>query len=234
MDMNINYPDNNIDVVDPFNENDSREFRDMCLLFIQAYYPSLRQLFGLTLVDLVGYLRDSKYSGYPDEPGGSVWKSEGQFIYVMVRHLKPKNILEIGNYMGRGSTNHILQAVEDNKVGEVTLLDIMERLEYNKLHSQNFTRILDDSLKFLSKQTSYDFIVQDGCHEYEHVKKELELLYENNQQNFWIWSHDYYTVRPPECEIARSWESVKHLYQNLTPLKDKVSNCGFIVAQKIK
>lgn len=198
--------------------------------FFKMYYPAAKKLFNILEEDFLKYYDDSNYSGYPIEPGGSVWISEGKFIYMMIRHLKPKRILEIGNFKGRGSTNHILQAVADNEIGEVTLLDIHEYLEYDRLHNKNFNRVLEDSLKYLERPFAFDLIVQDGSHEYEHVKKELQLMIKNSQQNFWLWGHDYYMVKPPQCEVARAWEDVKTLYENVTPLKDSVSNCGFIVA----
>src|SRR5579859_6417760 len=111
--------------------------------FLKMYYPAANKLFGIPESDFLKYYDDSKYLGYPIEPGGSVWISEGKFIYMMIRHLKPNRILEIGNYKGRGSTNHILQAVADNSVGEVTLLDIQEFLEYDRLHNKNFNRVLE-------------------------------------------------------------------------------------------
>ncbi|NJO61961.1 MAG: class I SAM-dependent methyltransferase [Richelia sp. RM2_1_2] len=200
--------------------------------FIKTYFTSMNKLFGITMDDFLKYYDESKYSGYPEEPGGSAWKSEGKFIYVMVRHVKPKKILEIGNYLGRGTTNHILQAVDMNGVGQVTLLDIVERLEYQKLHSKNFERVLDDSLKFLQKPFDHDMIVQDGNHEYLHVKTELELMEKNAQNDFIMWGHDYFTVRPPQCEIARSWADAKVTkFTERTMLKDSISNCGFIVSK---
>jgi hypothetical protein len=203
--------------------------------FIKSYFVSVNKLFGISLDDFSKYYDESKYSGYPEEPSGSVWKSEGKFIYVIIRHLKPKRILEIGNFLGRGSTNHILQAVEDNKIGHVVLLDIEERLEYNKLHSNNFERVIDDSLKYVSKPFTFDLIIQDGNHEYEHVKTELELMGKNTTQDFWLWGHDYFTVRPPQCEIARSWADAKiPNYEQKTPLIDSISNCGFIIAKIVK
>jgi len=200
--------------------------------FIKTYFSSMEKLFGITMNDFLKYYEESKYSGYPEEPGGSAWKSEGKFIYVMIRHVKPKRILEIGNYLGRGTTNHILQAVDGNGVGEVTLLDIVERLEYSKLHSKNFNRVIDDSLKYLDKPFDFDMIVQDGNHEYGHVKKELELMEKHAQNDFWMWGHDYFTVRPPQCEIARSWADAKVTkFNQRTMLKDSISNCGFIVSK---
>lgn len=230
----VNYPDNNISIVDPWLSTDSDKFKKEAIDFIGAYYTHMKQLFNIELADLVKYFRESKYSGYPEEPGGSVFKSEGQFIYVMIRHIKPKSVLEIGNFKGRGSTNHILQAIDDNKMGEVTLIDIEERLEYDRLHSKKFTRLLQDSLKFLEQPFSYDLIVHDGCHEYLHVKKELELMAKNSTQDFWLWSHDYYKILPPQCEVKRAWDESWMFYQKITPMIDAVSNCGFVVAQKKK
>lgn len=203
--------------------------------FIKSYFAAANKLFGISLDDFCKYYDESKYSGYPEEPGGSVWKSEGQFIYVMIRHLKPARILEIGNFLGRGSTNHILQAVDDNKSGHVVLLDIEERLEYDKLHSRNFERVLENSLKYLEKEFSFDIIVHDGSHEYDHVKNELTLMAKNTTQDFWLWGHDYYMVKPPQCEIARSWADINiPNYKDRTPLKDSFSNCGFIVSRYVK
>ena len=200
--------------------------------FINSYFKKANKLFEITLEDFSKYYDESKYSGYPTEPGGSVWESEGKFIYMMVRHIKPKNILEVGNYLGRGSTNHILQAIDDNKTGRVVLLDIEERLDYSKLHSKNFERVIEDSLKYLSRPFSFDLIIQDGNHEYLHVKTELELMAKNSDQNFIMWGHDYFTVKPPQCEIARSWNDVKvKNFTERTPMKDSVSNCGFIVSK---
>lgn len=208
---------------------------DEKLDFVNSYYNAVNKLFGISMEDFLKYYEESKYSGYPEEPGGSVWKSEGKIIYVIIRHLKPARILEVGNFLGRGSTNHILQAIDDNKFGHVVLLDIEERLEYNKLHSKNFERVLDDSLRYFSNPFTFDLIIQDGNHEYAHVKTELELMSKNSTQDFWLWGHDYFTVRPPQCEIARSWQDANAPKFTLrTPLKDSVSNCGFILSKFVK
>lgn len=209
--------------------------RDKKQDFIDSYFKGANKLFGITLEEFSNYYDESKYGGYPEEPGGSAWESEGKFIYVMIRYVKPKRILEIGNYLGRGTTNHILQAVDMNGVGEVTLLDILDRLEYDKLHNKNFIRVLDDSLKFLDKPFNYDMIIQDGNHEYLHVKTELELMEKNAQNDFIMWGHDYFKIKPPQCEIARSWANAKvNKFLERTPLKDSVSDCGFIVSKFVK
>ena len=131
--------------------------------FIKSYYDGFFKLTGVGLEDFMAYYDESIYGGYPEEPAGSVWESEGKSIYVLIRILKPKKILEIGNFLGR-SSNHILQAVDVNGFGEVDLLDIQERLEYDKLHSKNFNRILNDSLVHLASPFNYDLIIRDGNH----------------------------------------------------------------------
>lgn len=201
--------------------------------FIEAYgdfffknFPIKKETFGKY------YEESEQYFGYPQEPGGSVWTSEGRSIYMLIRLLKPKKIIEIGNYLGR-SSNFILKAVENNGIGEVTLLDLFERLEYEKLHSRNFERILDDSLKWLDRSLDFDLFVIDGCHEYEHVKKEMNLILKNTIKPIWIWSHDYYTIRPPQCEVGRALDEVvaenKDRFKVFTPMIEKTSNCGIAI-----
>lgn len=203
--------------------------------FVEHYFSGFKKIFpNLTEDEFRNYYEEAKYGGYPEEPGGSIWESEGKSIYVLIRILKPKNIIEIGNFLGR-SSNHILQAVEANGVGEVTLLDIEERLEYNKLHNRKFTRVINDSLKFLANEDlSFDLYVQDGCHEYVHVDKELALITSRTQNDFKIWAHDWFTIRPPQCEVQRAWNNHLTKFKVYSPMIDVVSNCGCVVADFVK
>jgi len=201
--------------------------------FQKSYYDGFFKLTGVSLEDFMKYYDEAKYGGYPEEPGGSVWESEGKSIYVLIRILKPKRILEIGNFLGR-SSNHILQAVEINGSGEINLLDIVERLEYNKLHSKNFNRILDDSLKFLEKSIDFDSIVQDGNHTKPHVQKEIELILKNNLKNkYFIWAHDYYMRTHPDCGVWLAWDEMKGNFNDFQTFQDSNSNCGCSIAKKI-
>ncbi|MCK9416551.1 class I SAM-dependent methyltransferase [Candidatus Dojkabacteria bacterium] len=201
--------------------------------FIKSYYDGFFKLTGVGLEDFCKYYDEAKYGGYPEEPGGSVWESEGKSIYVLVRILKPKKILEIGNFLGR-SSNHILQAVEKNGLGQVDLLDIQERLEYNKLHSKNFNRILDNSLNFLSKEFNYNLIIQDSDHTYNHVKSEIELILSNNISNeYFIWGHDYWMRKKPvQCSVWLAWDEKKNNFDLFETFLDSVSDCGFSIAKK--
>lgn len=200
--------------------------------FIKSYFDGFNRLCGVSKEDFTQYYNEAQYGGYPEEAGGTVWDSEGKAIYVLIRCLKPKKILEIGNYMGN-SSNHILQAVELNGVGKVTLLDIQERINYQKIHNNKFTRILDNSINILSKSHDFDLIVQDGDHTYKHVAHELQLILKNNKpKTFHIWSHDYFTVKIPQCEVGRAWDEVKGSFSKFETFKDSVSNCGFCIGKK--
>jgi hypothetical protein len=210
-----------------------REEDQEFLNFIDGYgdfffknFPMLKETFGSY------YEGSCRYFGYPQEPAGSIFTSEGRSIYMLIRSLKPKKILEVGNFLGR-SSNFILKAVEDNGFGEVTLLDIIDRLEYEKLHSKNFTRIIDDSIKYLDRPLDFDLYVIDGCHEYGHVKKEMSLILKNTTKPIWIWSHDYFKVLPPQCEVKRALDEIvdenKDRFKVFTPMIEKTSNCGIAI-----
>lgn len=201
--------------------------------FLEAYGAFFKRWFKTDDTEIIKLYEESKYLGYPQEPGGSVFTSEGKSIYVLIRLLKPRRILEIGNFLGR-SSNFILKAVEDNGSGEVTLLDIQERLEYYKLHNQKFTRVIQDSLEYVKQPLNFDLYIHDGCHEYAHVKKEVELIAKNTENDFWIWSHDYFKILPPQCEVKRAWDEViadEHNFTIFSPMKEKTSDCGLVIAK---
>lgn len=200
--------------------------------FISSYYGGFNRLTGVSLDDFSKYYDEAIYGGYPEEPSGSIWESEGKSIFTLIRILKPKKILEIGNFLGR-SSNHILQAVELNGFGTVDLLDIEERLEYDKLHNKNFNRILNNSLTFLEIPFNYDLIIQDGNHTYPHVKKEIELILSNNlENNYYIWAHDYYMRTHADCGVYLAWDEMKENFNYFETFKDSKSNCGFSIAKK--
>lgn len=200
--------------------------------FINSYYEKFKKFFDISKKDFTQYYKESKYGGYPEEPSGSMWESEGKSIYVLIRCLKPKKVLEIGNFKGK-SSNHILQAVEDNGFGEVHLLDIEERIEYDSIHNTDFNRILDDSLNILSNPHGYDLIIQDGDHTYKHVKKEIQLILKNNRcKEYYVWAHDYFMRKPPQCEVGKAWDEFKSRYNKFEVFKDSVSDCGFSIAYK--
>ena len=202
-------------------------------IFLDSYYKQFNELYDISKKELEQLYDENTYSGYPIEPGGSVWVNEGKALYCSIRITKPSFILEIGNFKGV-STNHILLAVENNNYGEVHLVDIEDQLNYEKLHNRNFERYVDDSLSFLNKELSYDYYVQDGCHEYNHVKEELQLIINNTQNNFHIWSHDYYTIPRSNVNVYRAWEEMKNEFKNFSPMKEDRSDCGFVLAEYVK
>jgi hypothetical protein len=201
--------------------------------FKKSYFDGFKKIFPfLSENEFMSYYDESIYGGYPEEPSGSIWSSEGKSIYVLIRILKPKNILEIGNFKGR-STNHILQAVENNNLGSVTLIDIKESLEYENLHNKNFKRVIDNSLLFLDNELDYDLIIQDGNHEYLHVKKELELILKNNKNNnLIIWGHDYYKKIIGVCEVNKAVDELKDSFKQVVPMIDSISDCGLVIISK--
>jgi SAM-dependent methyltransferase len=207
---------------------------DNKVLFLEAYGNFFNKNFGADFTEILNLYDQSYYKGYPEEPAGSIFTSEGISIYVLIRLLKPKRILEIGNFLGR-SSNFILKAVEDNCIGEVTLLDIEERIQYDKIRNRNFKRVLNDSLRYLDNPLDFDLYIVDGCHEYAHTKKELNLISKNNQNSFWIWSHDYFKILPPQCEVKKSWDEFysenKSNIRVFEPMLEKTSNCGLVIGK---
>jgi hypothetical protein len=78
----------------------------------------------LTRETLGGYHFDDKLAKWPS---GSVWESEGQRLYDLVRKNRPKVIVEVGTNYGC-STSWLAMAVRDNEFGRVYSLDNCQQL----------------------------------------------------------------------------------------------------------
>ena len=201
--------------------------------FQKSYFEGMSKLTDVKLDKFLKYYDEAIYGGYPEEKGGSVWESEGKSIYVLIRILKPKRILEFGSWVGVAS-NHILQAVEKNGFGEVVLLDIGEHLDYERLHNNNFERVIDNSLNYLATPFDFDLIVQDSDHHKEHVRKEIDLILANNiNENYYVWGHDYYTRhKPNECCVWEAWDMKNDEFSEFQTFLDSVSDCGCLIVKK--
>jgi predicted O-methyltransferase YrrM len=99
--------------------------------------------------------------------GMSVHDIEGRILYALVRHFKPRHVLEIGMAQGCGTT-HILRALEKNGVGKLTSIDIDPQAgsgipdELRHLH----TFIVGDSRSAEFPKNEVDFVFEDGDHSY--------------------------------------------------------------------
>jgi hypothetical protein len=204
--------------------------------FLNSYFSSFKVLFPeLTEEKFLSYYDDNQLLGYPELASGSMFTSEGRNLYTFIRLLKPKSILEIGNFKGV-STNHILKAVEDEGIDcRVVLVDIFDQLEYDKLINRKFTRIVQDSHEYLSQQFQYQVIIQDGCHTYDHVSKELSLIQQNNQhKNYYVWGHDYHVnqfTANSTCEVRKAYDEKRNQFEVFLPMIDSYSNCGIIITK---
>lgn len=104
-------------------------------------------------------------------------KCHRDFIYGLVRALKPEQILELG--FGTGlTTASIAKAVRENEVGSITVVDNFldwqgERPSH--MDEKGYTLIVDSESNFVcNAQQKYDLIVADADHNGTHkITKEI-------------------------------------------------------------
>ena len=77
------------------------------------------------LIKVVPEYRDEGL-GYTAFNSGSVECEVGEFLYGLVRVLKPRMVLETGTYLG-GSSSYIAQGLKDNNTGMLETLEIEEQ-----------------------------------------------------------------------------------------------------------
>jgi predicted O-methyltransferase YrrM len=141
-------------------------------------------VFGLDAPALIDYAYSDPHGGYNSAyddgfPIGSMWRVEGQFLYALIRALKPLAVLELGTWHGCSAT-HLLQAIVDNKDGGLTCVDNREygdiaigglipdplkRLPF--IHDMRLEKFIAQALK---EGWTYDFIFEDAMHTPEQVE----------------------------------------------------------------
>lgn len=118
---------------------------------------------------------------------GSVWEVEGIVLYTLVRILQPKQIIEVGGFVGC-STANMLAAVEKNKVGCITSVDIKNRLSVS---SKLVNSVVSDGVEFAKNFSgSVDFVFEDGPHTLEFTRDICKNLSEKLTPGGVITMHD--------------------------------------------
>lgn len=189
----------------------------------EAYKPLLNH-FDISEKYFIDRWNKNPHIGYPQQPGGSLWTSEGKLLNCIIKKTKPKNILEIGTFLGV-STCHIMDGMLKSSVFHT--VDIKKQNWITDL-SNHF--IQNDSISFLNiTENKYDFIWIDGCHEYEHVKKEIEIIHERKLSRN-ILFHDYY-VKRDGSNVGDAVDYFDSLYSVKIPVISPESNCGLVYVE---
>lgn len=165
-------------------------------ILIREYWNGFERLFPeCKLHDFEKWINENNLNGWEDTLDyNSAGRRELKILYNTIRITKPKKILEIGTHKGC-STEHILLACKYNHSEgypcEVHTIDIFDYPNTDISDIYPYKKIIANSLQFLVDNKSYDFIVQDGEHNREHVIKELNLFKTINTLKT-VWSHDYF------------------------------------------
>jgi len=110
--------------------------------------------------DIGGY---SPLTNNPIWPCGSMFASEGERLYDLVREIKPKKIIEVGSRYGC-SAFHMATALKHNDNGGIIhcydIEDLMEEIPedlkpFIKFHHQDYFKL---------KNKTCDFLFEDGAH----------------------------------------------------------------------
>lgn len=136
---------------------------------------------------------DSRYSANDD---GGVESQTGEFLYGLVKLLKPLHILETGTYTGISSL-YMGQALKENGGGDVTTLEIekthKERAELlwrNCGVSEQVKCILEPSLDYEPEEWVYDLLFLDS--EPDLRFKELVKFFPELRPGGYILIHDLF------------------------------------------
>ena len=201
------------------------------MLILENYWENFKKLFShVTEEEFISWINEDYFGGWEEtEDYNSTGRRELKMLYVTIRAAKPKKILEIGTHMGTG-TNHILLALSKNKKEgfncSVTTIDIEDFVGENKLYDFPLRKLLINSLDHLKNENDYDCIIQDGCHDSENVKNELDVF--KTMKNLkTLWSHDYYLNNNQIGNIFENYG--KQMFDKSFPFIESSYIAGFFI-----
>jgi hypothetical protein len=162
--------------------------------FFELICPQL----GLDVDDCLAYADEDVIGGFNMDvnerrwPTGSLWEVEGKVLYALVRAMKPRNVLEIGTWVGCSAT-HILEALAVNGKGKLTSIDVNGgagsqiplslRKKWSLLEGQAQDVISNNALPHV------DLVYEDGPHDLAGTQAILEAVRDNLTPKLVI-SHD--------------------------------------------
>lgn len=198
--------------------------------------------FDLSRAALIDFAAQDPHGGYHADyddgfPSGSLWRVEGQFLYALIRALKPQKVLELGTWHGASAT-HILQALKDNGGGGLDYVDNRaygdiviggmipkDLLVYSMPHATSLEKEIEDGIWYKRK---YDFIFEDAMHTAEQVEfvwKHADALLNPGGV---IVSHD--AMHAVAGEAVR--EGIRRAGYETTNVLIAPADCGFAVWRK--
>ena len=204
-------------------------------IILENYWTKFSSLFPIVKKDtFISWINEDTIGGWEESldynTGG---RRELILLYCTIRASKPKKLLEIGTHKGF-STKHILLALQnnynENHICKIDTIDIVNYDESNNLGNYPYNKITANSLDYIKHNFDYDFVVQDGCHNFEHVDAELKLL-ENFKSLKVFWAHDYHLNNNEVGKAIDSSNFLKSL-DIFYDFKEVNYNAGFFIGKK--
>lgn len=132
-----------------------------------ALHMPADELFDFAGEDFVGGYHtirgDGKWSP------GSVWGVEGEFLYALVRALKPERVIEIGTWRGC-SASHILEALHANGKGELISVDMQrhpEGIDIPKHLLYRWKFVEEEAVAYITRERpAAELVFEDADHTY--------------------------------------------------------------------
>jgi predicted O-methyltransferase YrrM len=206
---------------------------------------------GYDANELVKYIDEDLTGGYHVQaalatwPSGSVWESEGQMLYALVRYLKPQHVVEIGCLYGCSST-HIASALLKNGSGRISSVDNAANGKHGDLIPLDRREVIDlvrmDGGVYLESlpDNSVDMIFEDAGHGEEDVYRFTVLAMKKLKPGGLLINHDalhdlaYYNdgnkVAADDGQKIRA--GLTRAGANFQTYKPHESDCGFAVTKK--
>ncbi|MSM40299.1 MAG: glycosyltransferase [Geobacter sp.] len=171
-------------------------------------------------------------------------------LYRLIRHLKPRNILEIGSQIG-ASAVAMAFAMRDNGMpvdivcidpflptgdndGLETFSEWYRHVTTSGQH-EGIHLIISTADKALPKlSTTFDFILIDGSHEYEDVRHDFLKCLDIVNEGGYIWLHDfmiYESVRRACTEVLSLCRFPFHVNSIQRNARNEL--CGWVITRKV-
>ena len=160
----------------------------------------------------------------------------GQFLYGLVRAIKPTNAVETGTFEGFSAVN-IAQALKDNKKGMLWTIDCRNYFPQEIFRDYGVEKQIDqvigfspDALEKIVSENNIDFAFLDGEHTGNAVLAELEVLHKYFKAGSYITGHDYIRYQ----DIKQAVDDFVRKYPSTYEKIIITTFAGIFVLRKIK